>query len=1073
MSRVSRPIFSASNSNVPNAMPDAMLMHTSYRIAPSGPIGAGHGIVRLWCVTREGHSVLCEVHGFKHYFYMEMPTTVALADFAHEFKRQLYGRLVSSNNKNNRRPIVMTDGHPVHNIEIVHRQSLMGYSGTEKIRFLKITLESPAYMYASRDIIEKELHYRTYEANISYTMRYTNDCGISCCQWLKFSESVRIVEQSRRLSSCSIEISANWNDVIPLDKTTVDDIAPVRIMSFDIECCKIGTGFPTAELDPISQIACVTEAYGQGYVDSIVFSLVPYGTVGASRASAGVHTPLPNASIRVQTYEDESEMLLAFAKYWRKVDPDIITGYNIDTFDLPYCFTRAETIGCKRFPYSLSRELNIKSYLKKATFQSKAFGATEDYAMKVEGRFSFDMLKYIRRNLKLRSYGLNAVSFELLGETKVEMDYKLIPAYQNGTDEQRAHLCYYCWKDAVLCLKLMTKQMAFVNGVEQSRITGVPMDFLLSRGAQIKTMSNLLQFATQKGYIIPTTTDAENHLKTKGAKVLEPKRGFYQWPVCTLDFASLYPHIMIWKNLCYTTKISRRAAVEKYGLGSDDFNVPVNSAGDGGGVDHVFVKPHVKQGILPDILTGLLAARAKAKLDLKNETDPARKAVLDGRQLGLKIVANSVYGFVKANMVCDKDIMSAVTGFGRWMLEQTERIVTEHYGFKVVYGDTDSVMVYMEGLTNDAAFEVGTRIANECTQFFGRPHKLEREKIFNPFLLIGKKRYAGKKYLGPTSQPTLAISGLESARRDNAKIGSETMAICLRIILMDGLPQRAIEFARTQIQLLLTGKMDMSKLIITKGLSKTRKQYDDSVSIQGHAELAKRIEKRAHITGESTPTTGDRIRYVMTDGTKHHKAFELVEDPQFVMTNNIPINYTYYIEKQMMKPLCRIFTPILAPTEITFKRNKKGEKKEKTLKEWQALTAYKTLFTGKHTLKLSRGSFTASQSSFGIAKFTTKVGTPCDICRALIPIPAGDGNNSSIICPSCMPQKNTRLLQLIDIEDLAQQTYAAAWTRCQRCVGSMHTAVVCSNLDCDNFFHREIARKELQQVTDKIKLISL
>jgi DNA polymerase delta subunit 1 len=116
---------------------------------------------------------------------------------------------------------------------------------------------------------------------------------------------------------------------------------------------------------------------------------------------------------------------------------------------------------------------------------------------------------------------------------------------------------------------------------------------------------------------------------------------------------------------------------------------------------------------------------------------------------------------------------------------------------------------------------------------------------------------------------------------------------------------------------------------------------------------------------------------------------------------------------------------------------------------------------------LSRGSFTASQSSFGIAKFTTKVGTPCDICRALIPT---EGNNSSIICPSCMPQKNTRLLQLIDIEDLAQQTYAAAWTRCQRCVGSMHTAVVCSNLDCDNFFHREIARKELQQVTDKIKL---
>merc|ERR1711981_1107322 len=103
------------------------------------------------------------------------------------------------------------------------------------------------------------------------------------------------------------------------------------------------------------------------------------------------------------------------------------------------------------------------------------------------------------------------------------------------------------------------------------------------------------------------------------------------------------------------------------------------------------------KGLLPEILTNLITARKQAKRDIKKETDPMKKRILDGRQLALKISANSVYGFTGAQvgkLPC-LEISSSVTGFGRQMIEQTKTYVEEHYadrGTVVVYGDTDSVM---------------------------------------------------------------------------------------------------------------------------------------------------------------------------------------------------------------------------------------------------------------------------------------------------------------------------------------------------------------------------------------------
>ena len=115
----------------------------------------------------------------------------------------------------------------------------------------------------------------------------------------------------------------------------------------------------------------------------------------------------------------------------------------------------------------------------------------------------------------------------------------------------------------------------------------------------------------------------------EGATVIEPKKGYYDVPIATLDFSSLYPSIMMAHNLCYTTLLDK-SAIDRMGLQKDvDYIQTPNN--------DFFVKSTKRKGLLPSVLEDLIAARKRAKADLKKETDPFKRAVLDGRQLALKV----------------------------------------------------------------------------------------------------------------------------------------------------------------------------------------------------------------------------------------------------------------------------------------------------------------------------------------------------------------------------------------------------------------------------------------------------
>lgn len=188
------------------------------------------------------------------------------------------------------------------------------------------------------------------------------------------------------------------------------------------------------------------------------------------------------------SFKDEADLLYAWREFVRLVDPDMITGYNIVNFDIPYIIGRAETL--KLPDYSkFGRIKNVFTKVKDSTFTSKTLGTRETKDINIEGRVQFDMLQYIIREFKLRSYSLNSVSAKFLGEQKEDVHHAIISELQNQNEFTRRRLAIYCIKDAYLPLRLMNKLECLFHMCEISRVCGVPISYLFTRGQQIKVAS--------------------------------------------------------------------------------------------------------------------------------------------------------------------------------------------------------------------------------------------------------------------------------------------------------------------------------------------------------------------------------------------------------------------------------------------------------------------------------------------------------------------------------------------------------------------------------------------------------
>jgi DNA polymerase delta subunit 1 len=684
---------------------------------------------------------------------------------------------------------------------MVMRENLFGFQGNQRSPYLKITVTDPKHINRLRTSIESgganfkglwkgaDGGILTFD-NIQYILRFMIDTKvciiglsgeehadieqISGMSWVEAPPTkYHMVPARDRQSNCQIEAHVHYLDLIAHQNDGEwAKIAPLRILSFDIECAGRKGIFPEANQDPVIQIANVVTRYGESkpFVRN-VFCL--------DTCSLIVNT-------QILEFDAEEKMLMAWRDFLEKVDPDVIIGYNIANFDFPYLLDRAKHLKCSKFPY-WTRIKNIISQARDTNFSSKQMGNRDTKATNTNGRIQLDLLQLVQRDHQLRSYTLNSVSATFLKEQKEDVHHTMITELFNGTPDSRRRLAVYCLKDAYLPQRLMDKLMCLVNYTEMARVTGVPFNYLLARGQQVKFISQLFRKAREKDLVIPNLRNDASDEQYEGATVIEPTRGYYDVPVATLDFASLYPSIIQAHNLCYTTLLNK-TSVEKLNL-KKDVDYIVTPHGD------MFCTTTKRKGLLSQILEELLGARKRAKKELAIETDPFKKAVLNGRQLALKVSANSVYGITGATvgkLPC-LAIASSTTSYGRQMIEKTKSEVEARFNIangyshdaQVIYGDTDSVMVKFGPKDLAEAMKLGEEAAEYVSSKFIKPIKLEFEKVYFPYLLINKKRYAGLYWTNPDKYDKMDSKGIETVRRDNCRLVQTVIETVLRKILID------------------------------------------------------------------------------------------------------------------------------------------------------------------------------------------------------------------------------------------------------------------------------------------------
>jgi DNA polymerase delta subunit 1 len=354
------------------------------------------------------------------------------------------------------------------------------------------------------------------------------------------------------------------------------------------------------------------------------------------------------------------------------------------------------------------------------------------------------------------------------------------------------------------------------------------------------------------------------------------------------------------------------------------------------GVTYERFGPHVfateKDGkpvecLLPVILERLKVFRKDAKKKMET-CSPDLYNVYNGKQLAYKISMNSVYGFtgaVNRGMLPLMAIAETVTMRGRQMIEQSKEYVEEHFtGAKVRYGDTDSIMVQFDtgGLTGQDAIEyswkLGERASKEISSLFKSPNKLELEKVYCPYFLYSKKRYAAKMWVekkGKIIFDKIDVKGLQVVRRDSCKFVRDTCKGLLETVLESPDPAAAVRMAREAKEQLITGKVEMSELVLTKSLASEYKVQ------MPHVEVVKKMRQR---NPGSEPQIGNRVPFVVIKA-KGERLFEKAEDPVWVSENKIPLDYEYYFEHQLKKPVEDLLEPLISASDV-FSTQKKSRK---------------------------------------------------------------------------------------------------------------------------------------------------
>ncbi len=558
----------------------------------------------------------------------------------------------------------------------------------------------------------------------------------------------------------------------------------------------------------------------------------------------------------VTAYATQEDLLQAFIDWIAKYDPDVLIGWNVVNFDTRYLQRVADHLG---------RRL-LLGWERRPGHWREQDEDGERYAVQFPGRVILDGIELLRAAFyRFESFSLETVARQLLG------DGKLLHGGDRGAEitrqfqEDKTSLARYNLKDCELVADIFQTTGLLDFAVARSAITGLSMDRM---GGSVASFDNLyLPRLHRAGYVAPNASS--EHIASPGGFVLESSPGIYDH-VLLLDFKSLYPSII------------RTFFIDPLGL----------ALGVSGQLSPQQTVPGFLNGrfardghILPALIQQLWQQRDAAKA---SGDAPLSQAI--------KIIMNSFYG-VLGTPGCrffDARLATSITRYGHEILGRTRDHI-EAAGHRVVYGDTDSVFVWIQDArTDEQAVAAGRLLEQDLNvwwcevirQEFAVESVLELqfETHFKRFLMPtvrgsdkgSKKRYAG--VVAGKNGDELVFKGLESVRTDWTRLAREFQQELYRRIFMQ---EDYTEYVTQLTARVLAGEEDLH-LVYRKRLR--RKLDDYQRNIPPHVQAARLCAER----GLPVPSRGSWVEYVITTSGAEPAAKPLA-----------PLDYQHYVDRQL------------------------------------------------------------------------------------------------------------------------------------------------------------------------------
>ena len=564
---------------------------------------------------------------------------------------------------------------------------------------------------------------------------------------------------------------------------------------------------------------------------------------------------------------DERSALDLFCARVKELDPDVLTGWNVIDFDLAVLQRIATRVN---HPFPLGREPGTMRLRKAEGY----FGSGQ---ASIPGRLVLDGIDLLRGAfVRMDEYSLDAVAREVLGEGKAVVGdvHDRIGEILDNYNRDLAAFALYARTDARLAFDILEKLNLVRLAYARSQLTGMTPDRVAASIASFDFL--YLTELGRRAVVAPSVRadDSREYAAQQGGHVLEPVTGLHR-NVWVFDFKSLYPSII------RTLNIDPLSYVEQPGP-DDDL---IRTAGG------AFART---PGILPRMLDELFPRREAAK---RAGDGVASNAI--------KILMNSFYGVLGAPSCrfYNTALVNSITGTGRELLLWSKAWF-EAAGFRVLYGDTDSLFVDSGGEDPEAARERGGELAAALNAELGRyiedrwrvasRLELEFEKLYLKLFLPRARhstRGASKRYAGLLGGADAGVEfvGMEVVRRDWTALAKQVQRELYQRLFTD---QPVDAYLRDLVKRVRNGDLDAS-LVYRKNLRKDTDEY--TATTPPHVAAARK----------STQPPGRLISYVMTaagaeplDNVRH------------------PLDREHYVLKQV-KPVAE---PVLATLGLDFER---------------------------------------------------------------------------------------------------------------------------------------------------------